>query len=68
MNDTTFDNNRKLKAKWKTESCGEPSCWCEMIFLQNCEYDSCVIGCGVLPKNIARHIVNIHNEYINSLQ
>ena len=61
-------SDEKIKVKWKTESCGESNCWCEMIYLQNCEEDSCVVGSGILHKEVARHIVSIHNKHIDLFQ
>lgn len=60
--------------KWKVERCnaGGSSCWCriivpiEKVFAED-EDAIRIVHAGVLSNTLAKHIVKLHNEYIDSL-
>ena len=64
--------NKALEVKWKVEICfsGE-ECWCRIIVPDepiNYGPDNVekveIIGSASINKQMAEHIVNIHNEFI----
>jgi hypothetical protein len=66
--------NKALKVKWKVEPCfsGE-DCWCRIIVPDEpINYGSdnveevCIVSSASINKQMAKHIVNIHNQYINN--
>lgn len=57
--------NEILSAKWSSECCGEPNCWCEIITPEN-NKNKLIIGPGVLSKEYARHIVDLHNKFVDA--
>ena len=66
--------NKALEVKWKVEPCfsGE-ECWCRLIVPDetinygpdNIE-EVCIVSSASINKQMAEHIVNIHNQYINN--
>lgn len=67
-----------LKHKWKIDTCNAGAkCWCRMIILKDKAIDKRDNGdapetifispSGCLPKNIARHIVKLHNKYLSKV-
>ena len=66
--------NKALKVKWKVEPCfsGE-ECWCRLIVPDEpIKYSTddieevCIVSSASINKQMAEHIVNIHNQYINN--
>jgi hypothetical protein len=66
--------NKALEVKWKVEPCfsGE-DCWCRIIMPSepinygpdNVE-EVCIVSSASINKQMAEHIVNIHNQLINN--
>lgn len=61
--------------KWKTELCNQgESCWCRIIspvdIIHYTKEDNtkeeidCIIHSGAVPKEIAEHIVYLHNKQL----
>lgn len=62
-----------LKKRWKTSLCpsGE-SCWCRMIepeekIVYSEIEEVYIVGMGSIHKEIAEHIVDLHNSYLKTL-
>jgi hypothetical protein len=61
------------KVKWKVDYCNTgKECWCRVISpieeINTEDGDSIrIINSGALSKTYARHIVKLHNNYIDSL-
>lgn len=64
--------NKATKVKWKVELCfsGE-ECWCRIIVPDEpIKYgpddveEICIVSSASINKQMAEHIVNIHNEFI----
>lgn len=56
-----------LKKKWKTEECGTTDCWCRMIVPVNPDdKDDFIIPSGSINKEIAEHIVSLHNANLKA--
>ena len=52
-----------LKKKWKTEECGTADCWCRLIVpVDPDDKDDFVIPSGSVSREIAEHIVKLHND------
>lgn len=61
-NGTPYQFDRK---KWKTKECHSgSSCWCRLIINEN---DEEIVDYGALSELIANHIVNLHNNFIGSI-
>lgn len=56
-----------LKVKWKTETCNSGAkCWCRIIVPVGKQFTSedYIIADGSIEKTLAKHIIEIHNKYI----
>jgi hypothetical protein len=59
-----------LEYKWKTKFCnvGE-TCWCRLIVpVNHPNPDEYIIPDASVPKEIAEHICNLHNQWISQKQ
>lgn len=59
-----------LTVPWKSSSCGEPNCWCEVIEPETQIVDETgeeiyIVKAGRINKIHAHHIVEIHNKILN---
>jgi hypothetical protein len=76
--DESFEQVQKkaLTTEWKVEPCfsGE-SCWCRIITLKEkilfkngeSQEEFSIIGSGAVNKELADHIVEVHNKSIKNL-
>ena len=55
-----------IKVKWKTIECDTKNCWCRVIVpADDKEYgDYSIVSSGAIEKELAEHIVKIHNSFI----
>lgn len=63
---------RLLTIPWKVQECTITDCWCALIVPEELLTDDegndlYVAASGTIPKEIAKHIVKIHNEYVYTL-
>jgi hypothetical protein len=68
--------NKALEVKWKVEPCFScEDCWCRIIMPSepinygpdNVE-EVCIVSSASINKQMAEHIVNVHNQSINNGQ
>jgi len=63
-----------LKIRWKTELCTSKNCWCaiidteEEVIWEQDKFEAYVIPSGACPKEVAEHIVKLHNEHLMTKQ
>ena len=61
-----------LQVKWKTSNCGDKHCWCRVVepiepipyTFDDRTVDYLIIPSGAIGKEVAEHIVLIHNSYL----
>jgi len=64
-----MSKNNILK-KWKTVTCFEGStCWCRLIVTEDYSkktdrLEDCISTSGNLNKKVAKHVVELHNEWL----
>ena len=56
-----------LEVKWKVSECGNSDCWCRIIepeekIIDENKFEVTVIDAGSINKEIADHIVKLHND------
>ena len=59
-----------LEVKWKVSDCGHADCWCGIIepeekIIDENNFEVTVIDAGSINKEIADHIVKLHNDSLN---
>ena len=75
-----FDQAREhsFTVPWKTIECfSGPDCWCRIIVPvepilythpeSDTQYEYAIVDAGALDETTAQYIVNLHNDYLNSL-
>jgi hypothetical protein len=73
--------NYQLRKRWEIITCpsGGESCWCRGVILEGTsdrldELDedknekNFVVGYAELPKTLAEHFVQLHNDYVDKLE
>ena len=58
-----------INFRWKVEECDTKDCWCAIItteepvfWEQSPEEEAYISPSGSIPKEVAEHIVELHNE------
>lgn len=62
--------NDLLNKEWKIDQCvsGGADCWCRAIVpVDPVDEDDYIIGYGLISKDVAKHIVKLHNESLPQL-
>lgn len=69
MPQTAKTHSELINFRWKTEPCHTKDCWCAIIttekpvfWEQSPEEEAYIAPSGSIPKEIAEHIVKIHNN------
>jgi len=62
--------DKNMFKKWKTITCNVgASCWCRIVVTEDFskktdKSEDCICGVGNLTKEMAKHFVELHNEWL----